>query len=236
MNFSNKDRVAHLYHFDENGEFIHDGSMTIRAHMGLPAHSTEIALPKYNKALERCYFVDGAWVITSLFIGRFYWDEKAQKHCIHSYPQELPESYSLIEPPKANKGFVVQLVDGKWQQIEDHRGQLIFDCSDCTLCEEVKKVGEIKKGFTLSEPSTRFDEWIDNQWVTNQSNKYIDDFNQVDDTRRDLYNRVCDPFFAEARIKRMQGKEQEAMEVEAQALAARKKIQRENPWPSMPKT
>ncbi|MGN2673431.1 hypothetical protein [Aliivibrio fischeri] len=236
MNFSNKDRVAHLYHFDENGEFIHDGSMTIRAHMGLPAHSTEIALPKYNKALERCYFVDDAWVVTSLFIGRFYWDEKAQKHCIHSYPQELPESYSLIEPPKANKEFVVQLVGGKWQQIEDHRGQLIFDCSDCTLCEEVKKIGEIKKGFTLSKPSTRFDEWIDNQWVTNQSNKYIDDFNQVDDTRRDLYNRVCDPFFAEARIKRMQGKEQEAMEVEAQALAARKKIQRENPWPSMPKT
>ncbi|WP_081301954.1 hypothetical protein [Aliivibrio fischeri] len=231
MNFSNKDRVAHLYHFDESGEFTHDGSMTIRAHMGLPAQSTEIALPKYNKELERCYFIDSAWVVTSLFIGRFYWDEKAQLHCIHSYPQELPESYSLIEPPEANKGFVVQLVDGEWQQIEDHRGQITFDCSDCTLYEEVEKVGKIKEGFTLSEPSTLFDEWIDNQWVTNQSNKHIGDFNQVDETRRDLYSRVCDPLFAEARVKRMQGKDQEAIEIEEQALAAREQIQLDNPWP-----
>ncbi|OCH33303.1 hypothetical protein A6E13_11195 [Aliivibrio fischeri] len=164
-------------------------------------------------------------------MGRFYWDEKAQLHCIHSYPQELPESYSLIEPPEANKGFVVQLVDGEWQQIEDHRGQITFDCSDCTLYEEVEKVGKIKEGFTLSEPSTLFDEWIDNQWVTNQSNKHIGDFNQVDETRRDLYSRVCDPLFAEARVKRMQGKDQEAIEIEEQALAAREQIQLDNPWP-----
>ncbi|MGF1805853.1 hypothetical protein L4C31_11450 [Aliivibrio sifiae] len=231
MNFSNKDRVVHLFHFDEHHEFTHEGKMTIRAHMGQPSQSTELALPEYKKGSERCYFIEGAWVVTALFIGRSYWDENAQIHCINTYPQELPESYSLIEPPKSDEGFVVQLIDDAWQQIEDHREQLIYDCSDCTLYEEVEVIGVIKEGFTLNKPLTPYDEWIDNQWITNQSNKHIADFNQIDEMRRGLYSRACDPLIAEANIKRLQGDEQAALDMEAQALAARLEIQHQYPWP-----
>lgn len=231
MNFSNKDRVVHLCHFDEHNEFTHEGTMTIRAHMGLPSQSTELALPEYNKESKRCYFIEGAWVVTPLFIGRAYWDKNAQPYCINTYPQELPESYSLIKPPKANEGFVIQLIDDEWQQVEDHRGQLIYNCNNCIQLEVVEKLGSIKEGFTLNEPLTLYDEWINNQWVTNQSNQHIADFNDVDEMRRGLYSRACDPLIAEANIKRLQGDEQAALEMEAQAMAARMVIQNDHPWP-----
>ena len=49
--------------------------------------------------------------------------------------------------------------------------------------------------------------------------------------RRSLYVQYCDPLMFEASIKRLQNKEDEASELETQALAARAKIETENPWP-----
>ncbi|PML09503.1 hypothetical protein [Vibrio lentus] len=85
---------------------------------------------------------------------------------------------------------------------------------------------------TLEKPSTQWDEWINVSWVTNKSNQYIAEYNQVDNVRRSQYVQVCDPLFAEANIKRLQGFEGDARAIEAQALAARDKIQTENPWPT----
>ncbi|WP_261881506.1 hypothetical protein [Vibrio coralliirubri] len=88
--------------------------------------------------------------------------------------------------------------------------------------------------YTLKKPSTPFDEWIDGAWVTNKSNQHIAEYNQVDNVRRGLYAQICDPLIAEANIKRLQGFEDDAQTIEAQALAARNKIQTENPWPTPP--
>ncbi|HFG1885800.1 TPA: phage tail protein, partial [Vibrio cholerae] len=52
--------------------------------------------------------------------------------------------------------------------------------------------------------------------------------------RRSLYFAMVDPLVSEANIKRLQGKEAEAIELERQAIAAREKIQLENPWPVNP--
>lgn len=62
-------------------------------------------------------------------------------------------------------------------------------------------------------------------------NDYINEYNAVDEKRRHLYSRMCDPLIAEAQIKRLSGNKAEADIIEAQALAARAKIQAENPWP-----
>lgn len=87
--------------------------------------------------------------------------------------------------------------------------------------------------YTLKKPLTPWDEWMDGGWITNESNRYIDGYNNADDTRRHLYLTICDPLMAEANIKRLQGHEIEAKEYEQQALFLRVKIQQENPYPIM---
>jgi hypothetical protein len=56
----------------------------------------------------------------------------------------------------------------------------------------------------------------------------------VDDMRRALFTQNVDPLLVEANVKKIQGLEQEAALYIQQALALRKKIQDENPWPSLP--
>lgn len=70
--------------------------------------------------------------------------------------------------------------------------------------------------------------------VTDISAKYIDEFNQVDNLRRGLYFNMVDPLVSESNIKRLLGKEAEAIELERQAIAAREKIQLDHPWPVNP--
>lgn len=53
----------------------------------------------------------------------------------------------------------------------------------------------------------------------------------VHSERKSLYIQSVDPLIREAGIKRLQGKESEAQELEAQALAERERIQNENPLP-----
>lgn len=92
----------------------------------------------------------------------------------------------------------------------------------------------VSDDYTQEKPSTQFDEWIDEAWITNLSDKYIHEYDQVDTTRRGLYSQRCDPLISEANIKRLQGEETEAKELEAQALAAWQNIHDEHTWPERP--
>ena len=152
----------------------------------------------------------------------------------------IPQDALRIEPVKPKEGFAViatfsedGLPNGS-KLIEDHRGEVIYNKANCTESEVVVELGAIKKGWTLDKPATKFDEWVSGKWVTNLANKYIHDFNQTDATRSNLYAQYCDPLMNEARIKRLQGKNTEADSLETQAIAARKKIETENPWPVNP--
>ncbi|WP_393922349.1 hypothetical protein [Vibrio cholerae] len=106
--------------------------------------------------------------------------------------------------------------------------------SNCTHQKEFDDVTLVTDDYTLKKPPTQFDEWIDGEWVTDISAKYIDEFNAIDNIRRSLYAQVVDPLIAEAVVKRLKGNEAEAIELEKQGLAAREKIQLENPWPVNP--
>ncbi|MBU2910039.1 hypothetical protein [Vibrio splendidus] len=145
-----------------------------------------------------------------------------------------------IEPLPSKEGFaVIATFDENGRPIgstyiEDNRDKTVYDQSNCIKSEKVTELGLILDGWTLEEPKTKFDEWIDDAWVTNKSNQHIAEYNQVDNVRRSQYVQMCDPLFAEANIKRLQGFEDDARAIEAQALAARDKIQTENPWPTPP--
>ncbi|EGR4245763.1 phage tail protein [Vibrio cholerae] len=109
----------------------------------------------------------------------------------------------------------------------------IWNCEDYSR-KEIDEQELIPEGWTDKERKTAFDRWMDGEWVTDISAKYIAEFDQVDNLRRHLYFTMVDPLVSEASIKRLQGKEAEAIELERQAIAAREKIQRDHPWPVNP--
>ncbi|EGR1278526.1 phage tail protein [Vibrio cholerae] len=143
------------------------------------------------------------------------------------------EQYEAAALAKIN-GQVVDVIDGELVIKAPYVKVTAYLKSDCTKQKEFDDITLVTDDYTLKEPATRFDEWIDDAWVTNISNQYIDEFDQVDNLRRGLYFTMVDPLVSEANIKRLQGKEAEAIELERQAIAAREKIQLDHPWPVNP--
>ena len=152
----------------------------------------------------------------------------------------IPKGALQLEPLPPKQGFAVvavlnnlgNAIDSKY--IEDYRGTTIYDESDCIKSEVVSELGPIKKGFTPDKPLTIFDERIRGQWVTNESNKYIAEYNQVDNARRVAYREVSDPLYMEAWRKESKGLADEAEAFRQQADAAVELIQSEHPWPTPP--
>ncbi|MBD1572074.1 hypothetical protein HC725_02115 [Vibrio sp. S17_S38] len=190
------------------------------------------APPEYDIQTQTVLYQDEKWLIYDIEIGKPYWDSEGNELIVSDYNFTLPDNHTYVEPPKLKEGHAVRLVETEWAYIADFRDSIIYDCTDATHSEVVQELGEIKEGFTLEQPKTQYDEWINQAWVTNKENQYIGDFNQVDDDRRQLYIRVCDPLIAEANIKRLQGFESEVSDIETQVLAARVEIQNSNPWPA----
>ena len=92
----------------------------------------------------------------------------------------------------------------------------------------------VTEEYTLEKPSTQWDEWIVDIWVTNESNKYIAEYDQVDSARRAAYREVSDPLYMEAWRKESKGLVDEAAVFRQQADAAVELIQAEHPWPTPP--
>ena len=70
-----------------------------------------------------------------------------------------------IKPPAAKVGLV-QVFDEeaqKWSQVEDHRLKTAFS-TETKSAEKVDYIGKIKDGFTLLEPTSRFDTWTGTEW------------------------------------------------------------------------
>ncbi|EKF9802872.1 phage tail protein [Vibrio cholerae] len=143
------------------------------------------------------------------------------------------EQYEAAALAKIN-GQVVEIVNGSLVIKAPYVKVTAYLKSDCRKQKEFDDVTLVTGDYTLKKPATQFDEWIDGEWVTDISAKYIDEFNAIDNTRRSLYAQVVDPLIAEAVVKRLKGNEAEAIELEKQGLAAREKIQLENPWPVNP--
>lgn len=88
--------------------------------------------------------------------------------------------------------------------------------------------------YTLDKPTTQFDEWLDNAWVTNEQAQYEAQVKQVDATRRSLYLNVDALRNEAAMIRMIEENETKAVDYDAQAKALYLKIRDENPWPEPP--
>ena len=201
-----------------------------------PEWAIKIKPPQYNSEIQTVVYENDKWSVFGILIGQCYWNELTDEFIISDFNFTLPDNHTFTAPPKANVGFVVRLVSGKWKQIEDNRDKTIYNRLDCFTSEMIREIGPIKTGWTVIEPATLNDEWINGAWVTNLQNQYESDYNRVDDSRRSLYTTMVDPLFAEANVKVLMGAAAaEINELNTQALAARQKIQTDNPWPVAPK-
>ncbi|WP_342356322.1 hypothetical protein, partial [Vibrio aestuarianus] len=114
--------------------------------------------------------------------------------------------------------------------VENHLGKMVYNKSDLTS-KVVDCLGSIDSNYTISKPSSMYDEWVNESWVTNQSNKHIAEYNQVDIARRAAYREVSDPLYMEALRKESRGLTDEAAEYRTQADAAVELIKLNLPWP-----
>lgn len=145
-----------------------------------------------------------------------------------------PRNSVQLETLPDKKGFAVVLNKDltATEYIIDHREKTIYNTANFAESKQVDELGEIKEGWTLDKPTTEFDTWINDAWVTDTQAEFEANINNVDSTRRSLYSSMVDPLISEANIERLQGNEEAAVELENQAIAAREKIRTENPWPT----
>lgn len=109
-----------------------------------------------------------------------------------------------------------------------------YQKSDCTQQKDFEDKVLVTDDYTLDVPATRFDEWINDEWVTNLQNQYQAQVQQVTDKRYYLYLDV-DRLRAEAlSVIEVEGDEAKAQEYKQQATALYLKIREENPWPMNP--
>ncbi|MCG6372779.1 hypothetical protein K6U27_08810 [Vibrio fluvialis] len=106
---------------------------------------------------------------------------------------------------------------------------------------------------SLGDKPNPGDEWVEMQnpkplfgrhyaselglWLPMAQENFETEVDRVDNERRDLYSQMVDPLLKEAMVKRLMSTDeslQDALVLEAQALAARQKIQDDHPWPSPP--
>ncbi|MDE5178272.1 hypothetical protein [Vibrio fluvialis] len=156
---------------------------------------------------------------------------------------EYPRDALLIKPLPEKEGFVVRVCDFEngrptaTEYVADHRGKTIYNKVRPLESKQVKDLGEIEAGWTLTKPPHQYVTWSEelNDWKVDIQVKYEAELQQVASTRESLYIQIVDRLNNEAKmIRRVEGDETKAAEYEAQADAAYLKIRADNPWPVAP--
>lgn len=77
----------------------------------------------------------------------------------------MPGNSTSVDPGDEQAGFVAVFNGTVWEQQLDHRGVTVYSTADRSA-STVDYIGEIKSGFTLAAPSTPYDLWNGDKWVT----------------------------------------------------------------------
>ncbi|MDR5615563.1 tail fiber assembly protein, partial [Arsenophonus sp.] len=81
------------------------------------------------------------------------------------------------EIPNNDEIAIIRSLDGKqWLYVPDHRGKTVYDTNN-RASYPVDYLGEIKTGFTLLAPVTKFDKWDGKKWVTDNQAMKADQIN-----------------------------------------------------------
>ncbi len=161
----------------------------------------------------------------------------------HSKIPEYPRDALLVKPLESKEGFLVrvcQFENGRptaTEYVADHRAKTIYKNANPLESKQVKDLGEIDEGWTLTQPPHQYVTWNEElgDWQTDSQAKYEAEVQQVTNVRESLYVQMVDRLNNEAKmIRRVKGNEAKAAEHEAQADAAYLKIRADHPWPEVP--
>ncbi|WP_171845599.1 tail fiber assembly protein [Escherichia coli] len=122
----------------------------------------------------RCFYYDA---VTLEYSG---WSDEL----IHT-GVSMPGNTTNIDPGNEIAGKVAVFTDGVWKLEEDHRGESVWSTSDGRAAI-IDYIGEIKPGFTSLPPSTPFDKWNGNKWVTDMEAQHASAVTQAENERQRL--------------------------------------------------
>lgn len=77
----------------------------------------------------------------------------------------MPGNSTDIDPGEEVTGEIAVFAGGGWQRQEDHRGKTVWSTADGSTAV-VDYIGVIRDGFTEIEPTTPYDKWDGEKWVT----------------------------------------------------------------------
>ncbi|KFF79584.1 hypothetical protein IY40_07500 [Serratia marcescens] len=85
-----------------------------------------------------------------------------QAHC------GLPANSYIDEPLKEKNGCAIIRLPSGWGYVADFRGKIAYE-KETGSEFVIEELGELNDIYTFKTPTTKFDEWDGNDWVTNDS-------------------------------------------------------------------
>ncbi|EFB7859109.1 tail fiber assembly protein [Escherichia coli] len=110
----------------------------------------------------RCFYYDGA---TKEYTG---WSDE-----FINIGVSMPGNSTDVNPGDEVAGRVAVFSNDSWEWQEDHRGDTVYSTEDGTA-SVIDYIGEIKDGFTTTEPDTQYDTWDGSQWVIDEEAQRAD--------------------------------------------------------------
>lgn len=85
----------------------------------------------------------------------------------------IPANSCTDAPGKSKEGIAIcRTVDfTAWEYVADHRGETVYS-TDTGKTETVSQLGEYPEGTTTIAPSTPYDKWDGEKWVTDTEAQY----------------------------------------------------------------
>ncbi|WP_313679068.1 tail fiber assembly protein [Pantoea vagans] len=80
----------------------------------------------------------------------------------------LPANACITAPPAAKAGSVALYLNGSWQVIADHRGEMVYSVNDGAAVL-ISEPGDYPADTTPFKPATAWDKWDGEKWVTDSA-------------------------------------------------------------------
>ncbi|WDC29591.1 DUF4376 domain-containing protein [Escherichia albertii] len=90
----------------------------------------------------------------------------------------LPNYCTLISPPEKVSYFTPVWINEKWELIEDHRGQTVYNKIDGSQLI-IKELGKIPETVTIISPTSTFERWDGEKWQPS-----------LDDAKQAIYAKI----------------------------------------------
>lgn len=97
--------------------------------------------------------------------GEFMGVARADKSPLETDVYLIPANATTVKPPAAVKGYARCYIDGKWTQIEDHRGATLYSTVDASPLT-IFSLGPIPDGYTDIVPCN-CPVWDGTHWLEN---------------------------------------------------------------------